>query len=252
MGATASAATVGAVAAVLPNFKPVVLAALDASVNTAPASLKVLSLANVSASWVFKPAFCPMVAFCAATIWVSALLAPPAGWVKAAALAVPVKVSIKLLVEDTAVVTAEVAMVSLVSSMATLALAAVLAVFMMVFRLSELPNATDPPELAAVLMELTMPCTMKFDKVATEGAVALVSVTAPFMAAAPTDIMLATIKALLLISMACSRVMPVVASAPVAVAVLTVSIWVKSASAAKPKALLTAVKAEALASVTLA
>ena len=72
---------------------------------------------------------------------------------------------------------------------------------------------------------------------------ALLSETAPLSAAAPTAIMLATIMALLFISMACSRLMPAATLAEEAAELLTVSICVKSASVGKPKALLIAVNA---------
>ena len=64
-------------------------------------------------------------------------------------------------------------------------------------------------------------------------------------------IMLATIKALLLINRACSRVMPLAASSVDAVAVLMVSMLVRSASAGKPSAELTAAKAMVLTSLIL-
>ena len=172
---------------------------------------------------------------------------------EAATLALPVMVSMALLVEDTAVAAVEAAVDSLVSSKAMVvsSLAFSLAVFKMVVRLSELPKATELPLAAAVLMELTMPLATKLCNLAMDGAEVLESDTEPFMAAAPMDIMLATIMALLFISMASSRVIPAAVVDEVDCELLTVSIWVKSASVAKPSAELTEVMAEALASFTL-
>ena len=82
------------------------------------------------------------------------------GLVSARALALPVRVSIRLLVEATAVLTLSVASLSLVSSIVTLpAFAASPALVRMLLRLSASPRASACPVLAAVLMAWTMPAT---------------------------------------------------------------------------------------------
>jgi len=245
----AAVVSLSAATAVVPSFNPVWV---KDWVKAPEASAKLVEMVpSLVLSPVLKLSIWDMAAFWACKIWVKEPLAPPV--VPEFFLALPVMVSIALLVEDTAVAAVEAAVVSLVSSKVNVVtvLALSVAVFKMVVRLSELPKATEPPLAAAVLMEPTMPCATNLCNLAMVGAVVLESETEPFMAAAPMDIMLATIMALLFISMACSRVMPDAAVAVVALEVATVSIWVTSASVAKPNAELTEVRAEALASLTL-
>ena len=99
-----------------------------------------------------------MAAFWACKICINALLAEP-GLATEASLALPVMVSIKLLVEATAVLAAVLAVANLVPSKLKLtsAFAASLALRKIVLRLSALPKDTDPPPALAVLIELTMP-----------------------------------------------------------------------------------------------
>lgn len=246
----ATLVSLSAATAVVPSFKPVWL---KAWVNAPEASAKLVEMVpSLVESPVLKLSICVKAAFWACKIWVKELLAPAE--VAEAVLALPVMVSIALLVEDTAVAAVEAAVDSLVSSNEKLVsvLAFSLAVFKIVVRLSELPKATEPPLAAAVLIELTMPFATKLCNLAMDGAEVLESDTEPFIAAAPMDIMLATIMALLFISMASSRVIPAAVTDEVDCALLTVSIWVRSASVAKPSAELTDVMAEALASFTLA
>ena len=181
------------------------------------------------------------------------------GVIALAAIALPVNVEMRLLVDATEVATAELAAASLVLSMANkppdaaaAALAAVPALSNIAVRLALSPNATVSPLVVAVLMASTMPSTMKFENVDMDGGAAPAPVAAPCSAAAPMAIMLATIKALLLMFRASSKLMPEAASSVEAVAVLTVSMRVRSASAGRPSAEFTAVKALTLTSLILA
>ena len=177
------------------------------------------------------------------------------GLLTLSAIALLVSVVIRLLVDATEVATAAVAAVNLIGSMtkeppeaSAAVLAAALALSNMEVKLKLSPKATVKPAILAVLMASTMLETMKLERVDMDGATEPGPVLAPCSAAAPMAIMLATIRALLLISRACSRLMPLAASSVDAVAVLMVSMRVRSAPTGKPRAELTAAKASALTS----
>ena len=218
---------------------------------TAPASEK--SLAR-SSSLALSPVLMSSIWFIAA-FWAarmrSRVSSAACGLVATADLALPVSVSIRLLVEATAVPTAALALLSLASSMlkrvGSESVAVCAALVRMAVSAAESSMASADPLDRALSMALTMPPTMKSDRLDSVGASALLLLPAPLSAAAPTAMTLATIRALLLISSACVRLMPEAASSCAAEAVAMVSIRVRSTPSGRSSASLTLAMAEALA-----